>query len=156
MISIMTEQELQAEWNSLITMEEKGYPITDAMFYVKYVDGSPIGHICFKDMGKWYLIGNSYIKRKYRGLGYYDELMTKRNEDLEDKPKIAVVIPIEDSELGRLEDRISVRGYEKVDSFWDVYGILSFREYIKIRNFTLWKLGNRATLRNKIYQRLLA
>ena len=156
MISIMTELELQKEWNSLITMEEKGYPITDAMFYVKYVDGSPIGHICFKDMGKWYFIGNSYIKRKYRGRGYYDELMTKRNEDLEDKPKIAIVIPIEDSELGRLEDRISGRGYEKIDSFWDVYGILSFREYIKIRNFTLWKLGKKQRLRDRIRRRILA
>jgi hypothetical protein len=156
MISIMSEQELQAEWDSLITMEEKGYPITDAMFYVKYIDGKPIGHICFKDMGKWYFIGNSYIKRRYRGMGYYDELMTKRNEDLEDKPKIAVVIPIEDSDINRLEDRISIRGYEKIDSFWDIYGIVSVRDYIKIRDFTLWKLGKKQRLRDRIKQRILA
>ena len=155
MIEIMDEEKLNEIWPDLITMEEKGYPITNAMFYVKYINDKPVGHICYKDMGKWYFIGNSYVKKKFRNLGVYDELMTKRNEDLEDKPKIAIVIPIEDSDMSRLEDRISVRGYEKINSFWDVYGILSFREYIKIRNFTLWKLGKKQRLRDRIRRRIL-
>ena len=140
MIGIMDEEKLNEIWPNLITMEEKGYPITNAMFYVKYINDKPVGHICYKDMGKWYFIGNSYVKKKFRNLGVYDELMTKRNEDLEDKPKIAIVIPIEDSDVSRLEERISQRGYSKVNNFLDVYKTMPVLFYMRVRKHNLWKL----------------
>lgn len=140
MIEIMDEEKLNEIWPDLITMEEKGYPITNAMFYVKYINDKPVGHICYKDMGKWYFIGNSYVKKKFRNLGVYDELMTKRNEDLEDKPKIAIVIPIEDSDVSRLEERISQRGYSKVNNFLDVYKTMPVLFYMRVRKHNLWKL----------------
>ena len=140
MIEIMDEEKLNEIWPNLITMEEKGYPITNAMFYVKYINDKPVGHICYKDMGKWYFIGNSYVKKKFRNLGVYDELMTKRNEDLEDKPKIAIVIPIEDSDVSRLEERISQRGYSKVNNFLDVYKTMPVLFYMRVRKHNLWKL----------------
>jgi hypothetical protein len=66
--------------------------------------------------------------------------MTKRNEDLEDKPKIAIVIPIEDSDVLRLEKRISQKGYSKVNNFLDVYKTMPVLFYMKVRKHNLWKL----------------
>jgi predicted GNAT family acetyltransferase len=140
MIVLCNEEELQKDWPNLITMEEKGYPIRNARFYVKYIKNQPVGHICYKDMGNWYFIGNSYVKSKFRNQGIYDELMRKRNDDLRDKPKIAILIPIEDSELNRLEERISKRGYEKISTYFNAYKIISFLDYIKFRKYNLWKL----------------
>ena len=139
-IKIMDEEALQLYWSDLITMKEKGYPIDNAMFYVKYINNKPVGQICFKDMGNWYFIGNSYIKKEYRGQGIYNELMEKRNKDLKDKIKVAILVPIENSELHRLEDRISKRDYSKVNSFFDLYGTMSFIDYIKFRKYNMWKL----------------
>ena len=136
----MDEEALQLYWSDLITMKEKGYPIDNAMFYVKYINDKPVGHICYKDMGKWYFIGNSYVKRKFRNLGIYNELMIKRNKDLKDKTKIAIVIPIEDSDVSRLEERISQRGYSKVNNFLDVYKTMPILFYMKVRKHNLWKL----------------
>mgnify|MGYP003114522094 CR=1 FL=1 len=140
MIVICHEGDLQKNWPNLITMKEKGYPITNAKFYVKYIHDEPVGHICYKDMGNWYFIGNSYIKEQYRGQGIYNELMEKRNSDLKNKTKIAILIPIENSELSRLENRISKRNYVKVDGFSDLYGTMSFIDYMKFRKYNLWKL----------------
>ena len=151
MIVTMGEEELRKLWPKLITIKEKGYPIKDATYYVKLVKDRPVGHICYKDMGNWYFIGNSYVQRAYRGQGIYDELMTVRNNDLNNKPKIAILIPIENSNLDRLEDRITQRGYERVDNFLDVYGILTFLEYVKYRNYNLWKLGERLAFLERIF-----
>ena len=71
----MDEEALQLYWPNLITMKEKGYPINNAMFYVKYINNKPVGHICYKDMGNWYFIGNSYVKKEYRKFGI--KLITK-------------------------------------------------------------------------------
>lgn len=147
----MGEEELRKLWPKLITIEEKGYPIKGATYYVKLVKDRPVGHICYKDMGNWYFTGNSYVQRGYREQGIYDELMTVRNDYLDDKPKVAILIPIEDTDLDRLEERISQRGYERVDNFLDVYGILSFLEYIKYRKYNLWTLGERLAFRERIF-----
>ena len=140
MIIVCYEEDLQKDWPNLITMKEKGYPIKNSKFYVKYINDTPVGHICYKDMGNWYFIGNSYIKEQYRGQGIYNELMEKRNSDLKNKTKVAILIPIENSKLSRLENRISKRGYVKINSFLDLYGTMSFIDYIKFRKHNLWKL----------------
>lgn len=139
-IKIMSEEALIEDWPNLITMEEKGYPINHAQFYVKYIGDIPVGHICYKDMGNWHFIGNSYVKEEYRGQGVYDELMCKRNSDLSDKNKIAMLIPIENSQLEKLETRIKNRNYIKVNTFLDVYGIMSFLDYFKFRKQNMWLL----------------
>tara|TARA_R100001244_G_C5142402_1_gene128145 strand:- start:220 stop:648 length:429 start_codon:yes stop_codon:yes gene_type:complete len=140
MILICSEKELQKDWPKLITMKEKGYPITDAKFYVKYINNKPVGHTCYKNMGNWNFIGNSYIKKEFRGQGIHDELMKKRNDDLTNKPKIAILIPIENSSLDRLEKLMSKRDYIKINKFLDVYKTVSFFDYIKFRKYNMWKL----------------
>tara|TARA_R110002020_G_scaffold335204_1_gene550362 strand:+ start:697 stop:1122 length:426 start_codon:yes stop_codon:yes gene_type:complete len=137
---ICDEKELQKDWPELITMKEKGYPIKNAKFYVKYINNEPVGHICYKDMGNWYFIGNSYVKKEYRGQGIYEELMRNRNNLLTDKTKIAILIPIENSKLNRLEDRISKRQYTKINSFFDLYGTMSFIDYMKFRKYNMWRV----------------
>tara|TARA_R110000824_G_scaffold194209_1_gene376767 strand:- start:1046 stop:1471 length:426 start_codon:yes stop_codon:yes gene_type:complete len=137
---ICGEKELQKDWPELITMKEKGYPIKNANFYVKYINNKPVGHICYKDMGKWYFIGNSYVKKEYRGQGIYEELMLNRNNLLNGKTKIAILIPIENSELDRLEDRISKRNYTKINSFLDLYGTMSFIHYMRFRKYNMWRV----------------
>ena len=140
MILICNEKELQVDWPELITMKEKGYPIKNAKFYVKYINNKPVGHTCYKNMGNWNFIGNSYIKKEFRGQGIHDELMKKRNDDLTNKPKIAILIPIENSSLDRLEKLMSKRDYIKINKFFDIYGTMSFLDYIRFRKYNMWKL----------------
>jgi len=141
LIKITGEAELSVVWPQLITIEEKGYPIKDVIYYVKVVKDTPVGHTCYKDMGDWYFIGNSYVKKEFRGQGIYEELITVRDDYLDDKPKVTIVIPIEDSERKRLEKLMVQRGYTKVKSFLDLYGIMSFLEYMRYRRYNLWKGG---------------
>jgi predicted GNAT family acetyltransferase len=140
MMKIMNEEALQLYWPDLITLDEKGYPFTNAMFYVKYLNNIPVGHTCYEDMGNWYFVGNSYVKKEFRGQGIHDELLELRNNDLKDKSKIAVLLPLEGSHLTRLEDRISKLQYTKVNNFFSVYGIMSFLDYVKFRKYNMWVL----------------
>ena len=110
---------------------DKGYP--DIINPVSYLVGSSypdiIGYTSYSDMGNFYFVGNTYISPRFRGRGFYGKLLSTRNERLNDKPKITLVNPIEDTDIGILHAQLRKQGGVKVESYEDVSDIMGENTY---------------------------
>ena len=105
---------------------EKGYP--QVVMPVKYFVGSIypniVGYTSFSDMGKFYFVGNTYIVPEFRGNGFYKELLSTRNKHLNDKPKITLVNPIEDTNVALLHAQVEKQGGVRVENYKQVCDIM--------------------------------
>jgi len=136
----MKEQEVQKYWNlcspksPFKTMEEKGYPqiLHDAEFLIKIAY-----HACYKDMGKYYLVGNNYIHPNFRGMGLFLESREIRKNLLVDKPIIGVLQPIENTHEQHIIDVITRNDCYIVKDYSDVQDIMDENIYQEIKSHTL-------------------
>ena len=121
---------------------EKGYPehVCERLFVIgKFVDDEVVAHTSFADMGTWYFIGNNYVKPKYRKSGILKEMVQRRNSRLAHYPKIAILRPIEETNLVRLTEFIQTLGYSEVLSYADVSDVMLESEYELISDEELWR-----------------
>ncbi len=139
----LTEGEIQAQWgDGFRTAIEKGYPehVCDRLFVIaKFVDGEIVAHTSFADMGTWYFIGNNYVKPDFRKKGILKEMVLRRNNRLAHYPKVAILRPIEETNLEQLVAFLKTLGYSEVLSYGDVCDIMSEFEYDLIEEEVLWR-----------------
>lgn len=139
----LKESEIQARWgDGFLTALEKGYPehICERLFVIgKFVDNEVVAHTSFADMGTWYFIGNNYVKPKHRKNGILKEMVHRRNQRLSHYPKIAILRPIEETDLTELIGFLLTLGYSEVLSYADVSDVMLESEYELISDEELWR-----------------
>jgi len=147
-IYVMTYNELAIEWpHYLPTCVEKGYPeiVEEGLSYWVVVnnEGEPLAYTCSKNMGNWVFVGNTYVRKKYRGRRLHSLLLEYRNLSLGSSPKVTIVNPLDDTEMEQLEEFIIKKGYSKVVCPEDVADIMDevMYWYIECPGTTLWRLG---------------
>jgi hypothetical protein len=98
-----------------------------------------VAHTSFADMGTWYFIGNNYVKPDFRKKGILKEMVLRRNRRLAHYPKVAILRPIEETDLEQLVAFLKTLGYSEVLSYGDVCDIMSEFEYDLIEEEVLWR-----------------
>ena len=128
--------------DGFLTALEKGYPehVCERLYVIgKFIDEEIIAHTSFADMGTWYFIGNNYVKPKHRKNGILKEMVQRRNSRLAHYPKIAILRPIEDTDLVQLTEFLQTLGYSEVLSYADVSDVMLESEYELISDEELWR-----------------
>ena len=139
----LREVEVQEKWgDGFLTAVEKGYPehVCEKLFVIgKFIDDEIVAHTSFADMGNWYFIGNNYVKPDFRKNGILKEMVLRRNQRLAHYPKIAILRPIEETNLEQLVAFLKTLGYSEVLSYADVSDVMFASEYDLISNEELWR-----------------
>ena len=139
----LQEREIADRWGSdFLTALEKGYPehVCENMYVIgKFIDDQIIAHTSFSDMGTWYFIGNNYVKPEYRRSGILKEMVLRRNARLAHYPKIAILRPIEETDLFKLTSFLKSLNYQRVNDYGDVSDVMTPYEYELICDQELWR-----------------
>ncbi len=139
----LRESEIAKRWGSDFKSGiSKGYPehVCVNMFVIgKFIGDEVIAHTSFTDMGKWYFIGNNYVKPVHRKKGILKEMVIRRNERLGHYPKIAILRPIEETDLDMLTGFLKTLSYTEIENFEDVSDVMLSSEYELISNQELWR-----------------
>ncbi len=139
----LREVEVQEKWgDGFLTAVEKGYPehVCEKLFVIgKFIDDEIVAHTSFADMGNWYFIGNNYVKPDFRKNGILKEMVLRRNQRLAHYPKIAILRPIEETNLEQLVAFLKTLGYSEVLSYADVSDVMLASEYDLISDEELWR-----------------
>lgn len=133
-----------SDFPDTLTASEKGYPpIFDFMeYWVLYLDDIPVGYTGCLMFPNFCFVGNTYIKKEYRGKGFHSFLLKVRNKQLHGIPKIAILNPIENSKMQNLVNVVSKLGYRQVKNYEDISDIMSkyFYREIKQKNQQIWRI----------------
>ena len=142
---VSDHEDLCRQWGSdLLRASEKGYPeiYDNALHWVMYDEDLPIAYTTSLFCQNFVLVGNTYIRKEYRGRGLHTQLLEYRNKHLGRLPKITCVNPIENTTLEQLTKVISRLGYKKVQKILDVCDIMTDSIYRKIKSGgqEIWRL----------------
>ena len=139
----LREADIAERWGSgFRSAVEKGYPehVCENMFVIgKFVDDQIIAHTSFSDMGSWYFIGNNYVSPAHRKSGILKEMLNRRNSRLAHYPKVAILRPIEETDLLQLVGYLLTLGYTEVKNYSDVSDVMTVQEYELISDQELWR-----------------
>tara|TARA_R110002167_G_scaffold56925_8_gene161341 strand:+ start:6272 stop:6721 length:450 start_codon:yes stop_codon:yes gene_type:complete len=131
----LTHEQLEEAWGSkLPKASEKGYPplFDDMVYWVLYEGDEAVAYTATLTMPdrKFVLVGNTYVRKDYRGKGLHKVILNLRNsaKHLLGLPKLTIVNPIEETARESLHDTIISLGYVKVlhrmgfiePQFWDM------------------------------------
>ena len=111
--------------------QDKGYPsiISPVTYFVGACYPEIIGYTSFSDMGDFYFVGNTYIVPKHRGNGYYGELLRNRNKHLNDKPKVTLANPLDNTEPQILRAQVAKQGGVEIYCYTQVCDIMTEETY---------------------------
>jgi hypothetical protein len=114
----------------IIPATEKGYPplFDFATYWFLYEGDVPVAYTCTAYIDSFVLVGNTYVKRGFRGKGYHTKILQERNKRIR-KPFVAVLNPIEESKMSQLKSVVSNLGYIK----------LAYSEAKQIMSDETWK-----------------
>mgnify|MGYP003308106693 FL=1 len=139
----LKESEVADRWGvNFQSTVSKGYPehVCDNLYMIAKFNGDEIiAHTSFSDMGTWYFIGNNYVKPVHRKNGVLKEMVTRRNQRLGHYPKIAILRPIEETDLLQLVGFLLTLGYTEVKNYDDVADVMTVQEYDLISDQELWR-----------------
>ena len=146
---ILTHEDLESIWGSpLPRASEKGYPgIFDKMCYwVLFDKDTPIAYTCSLTMSEKYaFVGNTYVRREWRGKGLHSILLEYRNNapHMKNRTKITVINPTEESKMHHLVKVVKQLGYKKVQTIDDVSDIMPEWLYRSITqpDQEIWRLN---------------
>lgn len=98
--------------SSIMCPTEKGYPplFDGAMYWFLYEGDIPVAYTCTSYIDSFILVGNTYVKKGFRGKGYHKQILQERNKRIR-KPYVAVLNPIEESKMSQLKRVVSDLGY---------------------------------------------
>ena len=130
-------QDMVSNFTSAI---DKGYPdIVSPLTYYAYVnEKSILGYSSFRDMEKFYFVGNTYVMPDSRGKGVYTSLLTNRNNHLSDKPKVTLVNPIEGTDISQLLYQVAKQGGVIVNSYEEVADIMTEDIYTSLSKLPMY------------------
>tara|TARA_R100000231_G_scaffold34814_3_gene30788 strand:+ start:8939 stop:9418 length:480 start_codon:yes stop_codon:yes gene_type:complete len=139
-------ESLEVLWGSpLQRASEKGYPAfyDDMEFWVLIdtsKDNQAIAYTGSLVIGDCVFVGNTYVRKEWRSKGLHKHLLRERNQSLLPIPKIAILNPLENIKMTRLESVVTSLGYKKVKSFDDVKDCLHKWVYNDIAHHNIWRL----------------
>ena len=84
------------------------------------------------------IVGNTYVAPEYRGQGHYSQLLSDRNNHLYDKPKIALVNPMNDTDINILREQVAKQGGEAVYCYTQVSDIMSEGVYADLAELPMY------------------
>ena len=137
---LMNESQIKDKLSSFQCPVDKGYPqlVTPLTYYTR-VDGEEIlAYSSFSDLGTFYFVGNTYVLPKNRGQGIYGDLLTNRNNHLNDKPKITIVNPIEGTDIDILHRQVAKQGGVKINLYIQVADFMSKELYTELRDLPIY------------------
>jgi hypothetical protein len=114
---VLGHEKAEAVWGSEMKRPEaKGYPplFDKALYWFLYEGDIPIAYTCTSYIDSFILVGNTYVRREYRGKGYHKRILRERNLRIR-KPIVAVLNPIEESKMSQLKKVVSDLGYIRLD-----------------------------------------
>ena len=119
---------------------DKGYPaiVEPVTYFVGSIYPNIVGYTSFADMGDFYFVGNTYVAPEYRGQGHYSQLLSDRNNHLYDKPKIALVNPMNDTDINILREQVAKQGGEAVYCYTQVSDIMSEGVYADLAELPMY------------------
>ena len=119
---------------------DKGYPtiIEPVTYFVGSIYPNIIGYTSFSDMGDFYFVGNTFIDPDFRGKGLYGQLLSDRNNYLKDKPKIALVNPLNNTDINILKEQVAKQGGKPVYCYTQVSDIMSEGVYVKLAQLPMF------------------
>ena len=89
--------------------------------------------------GNLVLYRQQLCETKHRKNGILKEMVQRRNSRLAHYPKIAILRPIEDTDLVQLTEFLQTLGYSEVLSYADVSDVMLESEYELISDEELWR-----------------
>ena len=134
LLILATHEMLEEVWGKQIpTPVEKGYPncFSKMSYWVLLEEDEPVAYTASKGYGSFTLVGNTYVKSKFRKQGSHGKLLAERNKRLAG-PKVTVLNPIEESNMQHLAKVVSRLGYTQVESYDDVQDIMGKEMYDEI------------------------
>ena len=131
---LATHQMLERVWEKEIpTPIDKGYPncFSEMSYWVLLEEDEPIAYTASKEYEWFTLVGNTYVKSKYRKQGSHGKLLSERNKRLRGV-LVTVLNPIEESNMHHLAKVVTRLGYTQVESFDDVEDIMGKEMYDEV------------------------
>ena len=119
---------------------DKGYPaiVEPVTYFVGSIYPNIVGYTSFADMGDFYFVGNTYVAPEYRGQGHYSQLLKDRNNHLHDKPKIALVNPMNNTDINILKEQVAKQGGKAVYCYTQVSDIMSEGVYASLAELPMY------------------
>ena len=114
---VLTLEEME-EMPHFVSPKDKGYPsiLNDLIFVTEEENDKILGYTSYKDMGRFYFVGNNYIPEENRRAGLWRTILNNRNKDLKNKPRITLVNPLEGTSGEQIAEAIKrMGGYEIAD-----------------------------------------
>ena len=142
-VVVGTHEALEQLWGSpLQKASDKGYPAfyDDMDFWVLLEWNKAIAYTGSLVIGDCVFVGNTYVRKEWRSKGLHKHLLRERNRALLPIPKIAILNPLENVRMTRLESVVASLGYKKVKSFDDVKDCLHKWVYNDIAHHNIWRL----------------
>ena len=119
---------------------EKGYPsiVCPVTYFVGACYPEVIGYTSFSDMGSFYFVGNTYILPQHRGKGYYKKLLSDRNKHLNDKPKVTLANPLDNTEPDILHTQVAKQGGVRIYCYTQVCDIMTEKTYNNLSSLPMF------------------
>ena len=131
---LATHEMLEEVWGKGIpTPVEKGYPncFNEMTYWVLLEEGEPIAYTGSRSYSNFTLVGNTYVKSKYRKQGSHAKLLSERNKRL-GGVMVTVLNPIEESNMHHLAKVVTRLGYTQVSKYNDAKDIMSREMYDRL------------------------
>jgi hypothetical protein len=125
------------------TAQEKGYPsiLNNLTFVTDLTENDEvISYTTFKDMGKFYFVGNNYTVPKFRGRDTWKKIINARNSQL-NKPKITLLNPKEGVDIKRLATTVENLGGKKIESYSEVEDIMDEQTFNELNVLPMYRYG---------------
>lgn len=149
-MQIMDDNQLKNNLPNFQTSQEKGYPsILDNLTFVVELaeDGKVMSYTSFMEFDKFFFVGNGYTVPEFRGSNTWRDLISMRDTILrnrihyEQKPRITLLNPQEDTEISRLHSIVIGRGWREVKSYDDVKDIMDEQKYNQLSILPMYRSG---------------
>ena len=140
-IEVVPEESLQ-DLEEFVLEEEKGYPsVLHPLKIVADFDDDTDklkGYTSFRDFGKFFFVGNSYVFDREGGT--FRKVLAARKKALGDsKPKITLLNPIEGTDLSRLSAMVEKKGGVKMEEYSQVDDIMDESMYNEFKKLPMFR-----------------
>lgn len=138
-VEVLTENSASKMLDGFKTAVEKGYPaiITPLSLVAKIQDGELAAFTSFNDMGEFFFVGNSLTNPKYKGRGYFTQILASRDEYTKGKPRITLLNPLDSKSRSIVRAVVTKKGGKEVTSYADVQDIMDEQTYKGMKSTNL-------------------
>ena len=140
-IEVLTEAQVAEKVEKFKTAVEKGYPsiVTPLNLIAEVNEAGEIeGFTSYKDMGKFFFVGNGLIYEIGRGKGLWGSLLKERNKYTSGKPRIVLLNPLDAKSAAKVEAFAAKEG-DKVTEYSQVEDIMDEDTYFEMSKKPMYR-----------------